>query len=169
MILAPLTINQGRSKVIDFSKPFKYQGLTILIKRVSIGHASYLIFVPYFYLWWAQINGSHNKRWTGLMGELKEGKADMIVAPLTINQERSAVIDFSKPFKYQGLTILIKKVSPEWTSLLQIKHSYRVVKLKTDRVNQSKKKKNRRKKRYYHFILTLHFYKLPFQFWNTLF
>ncbi|XP_072025944.1 glutamate receptor ionotropic, NMDA 1-like [Amphiura filiformis] len=61
-------------------------------------------------------NSSHNKRWTGLIGELKEGRADMIVAPLTINKERTGVIDFSKPFKYQGLTILIKK--PITTSYL---------------------------------------------------
>ena len=34
----------------------------------------------------------------------------MIVAPLTINPERAQVIEFSKPFKYQGITILEKKV-----------------------------------------------------------
>lgn len=46
-----------------------------------------------------------------MIGELVEtDKADLIVAPLTINPERAAAIDFSKPFKYQGLTILVKKV-----------------------------------------------------------
>lgn len=35
----------------------------------------------------------------------------MIVAPLTINNERAQYIEFSKPFKYQGLTILVKKVN----------------------------------------------------------
>lgn len=44
------------------------------------------------------------------MGELLGGLADMIVAPLTINNERAQYIEFSKPFKYQGLTILVKKV-----------------------------------------------------------
>ena len=39
-----------------------------------------------------------------------DGNADLIVAPLTINPERAEHIDFSKPFKYQGLTILVKKV-----------------------------------------------------------
>lgn len=38
-------------------------------------------------------------------------RADMIVAPLTINPERAEFIEFSKPFKYQGITILEKKVS----------------------------------------------------------
>jgi len=45
-----------------------------------------------------------------MIGELVGGKADMIVAPLTISPERAEHIDFSKPFKYQGLTILVKKV-----------------------------------------------------------
>ena len=38
-------------------------------------------------------------------------KADLIVAPLTINPERAQVMEFSKPFKYQGITILQKRVS----------------------------------------------------------
>lgn len=51
------------------------------------------------------------KEWTGLIGELVNERADMIVAPLTINPERAEFIDFSKPFKYQGITILEKKPS----------------------------------------------------------
>lgn len=49
-----------------------------------------------------------------MMGELLSGQADMIVAPLTINNERAQYIEFSKPFKYQGLTILVKKVRAGW-------------------------------------------------------
>lgn len=45
-----------------------------------------------------------------MIGELINDQSDMIVAPLTISPERAEVIDFSKPFKYQGLTILVKKV-----------------------------------------------------------
>jgi ionotropic glutamate receptor NMDA 1 len=50
------------------------------------------------------------KEWTGLIGELVNQQAEMIVAPLTINPERAEFIEFSKPFKYQGITILEKKV-----------------------------------------------------------
>lgn len=57
-----------------------------------------------------QKNGTGKKEWNGLIGELVYDRADMIVAPLTINPERAQVIDFSKPFKYQGITILEKKV-----------------------------------------------------------
>lgn len=58
-----------------------------------------------------QVNNSNKKEWNGMMGELLSGQADMIVAPLTINNERAQYIEFSKPFKYQGLTILVKKVA----------------------------------------------------------
>lgn len=52
-----------------------------------------------------------------MMGELLGGLADMIVAPLTINNERAQYIEFSKPFKYQGLTILVKKVRVAFSAL----------------------------------------------------
>jgi hypothetical protein len=42
----------------------------------------------------------------------------MIVAPLTINPERAEFIEFSKPFKYQGITILEKKVKIYLLSLI---------------------------------------------------
>lgn len=54
---------------------------------------------------------SVKKEWTGLIGELVNERADLIVAPLTINPERAEFIEFSKPFKYQGITILEKKPS----------------------------------------------------------
>ncbi|KAM7364715.1 glutamate ionotropic receptor NMDA type subunit 1 isoform 3-T3 [Cochliomyia hominivorax] len=57
------------------------------------------------------LSSSTKKEWTGLIGELVNERADMIVAPLTINPERAEYIEFSKPFKYQGITILEKKPS----------------------------------------------------------
>ena len=56
-------------------------------------------------------NMTGKQEWTGLIGELVKEKADLIVAPLTINPERAQVMEFSKPFKYQGITILQKRVS----------------------------------------------------------
>merc|ERR1719192_3111697 len=54
-------------------------------------------------------NITGKQEWTGLIGELVTGRADLIVAPLTINPERAQVMEFSKPFKYQGITILQKR------------------------------------------------------------
>ncbi|CAF0713911.1 unnamed protein product [Brachionus calyciflorus] len=50
-----------------------------------------------------------NKQWNGLMGELVSERADLILAPFTINPERAQYVDFTKPFKYQGITILVKR------------------------------------------------------------
>eukprot|EP00090_Calanus_glacialis_P018797 TRINITY_DN29121_c0_g1_i1.p1 TRINITY_DN29121_c0_g1~~TRINITY_DN29121_c0_g1_i1.p1 ORF type:complete len:1142 (-),score=246.94 TRINITY_DN29121_c0_g1_i1:120-3545(-) len=54
-------------------------------------------------------NDTGKQEWTGLIGELVGERADLIVAPLTINPERAQVMEFSKPFKYQGITILQKR------------------------------------------------------------
>ena len=55
-------------------------------------------------------NRTEKQEWNGLIGELVKEHADMIVAPLTINPQRAQVMEFSKPFKYQGITILQKRV-----------------------------------------------------------
>lgn len=44
-------------------------------------------------------------------GATAEDKMDMIVAPLTITPDRALYIDFTKPYKYNGITILVKRVS----------------------------------------------------------
>jgi ionotropic glutamate receptor NMDA 1 len=46
-----------------------------------------------------------------MIGELLNFQADMIIAPLTISPERAEDIEFTKPFKYQGITILVRKVN----------------------------------------------------------
>merc|ERR1711892_1540954 len=51
-------------------------------------------------------------RWTGMIGELIEGTADMAIADLTITEARDKVIDFSVPFMKGGITILYKKPPP---------------------------------------------------------
>ncbi|XP_063869966.1 glutamate [NMDA] receptor subunit 1-like isoform X2 [Scylla paramamosain] len=66
------------------------------------------------------------KEWTGLIGQLvnQTHGADMIVAPLTINPERAQVIEFSKPFKYQGITILERK-QPRYSTLVSFLQPFR--------------------------------------------
>ena len=54
------------------------------------------------------------QEWTGLIGEIVGERADLIVAPLTINPERAQVMEFSKPFKYLGITILQKRVRTDY-------------------------------------------------------
>ena len=66
-------------------------------------------------------NRTEKQEWNGLIGELVKERADLIVAPLTINPERAQVMEFSKPFKYQGITILQKRVS----HILRTKNDHR--------------------------------------------
>ncbi|VDP90901.1 unnamed protein product [Echinostoma caproni] len=53
-------------------------------------------------------NDTH--QWTGIVGEILSGMADLAVAPVSITPERAARVEFSKPFKYLGITILVKRV-----------------------------------------------------------
>ncbi|XP_067675457.1 glutamate receptor ionotropic, kainate 2-like isoform X1 [Haliotis asinina] len=51
---------------------------------------------------------NEKKKWNGMVGELIARRADLAVAPLTINYVREQVIDFTKPFLNLGITILFK-------------------------------------------------------------
>lgn len=46
-------------------------------------------------------------RWTGLVGDLLSGMADMAVTSFSINSARSRVIDFTSPFYSTSLGILV--------------------------------------------------------------
>ncbi|XP_074598928.1 glutamate [NMDA] receptor subunit 1-like isoform X2 [Brevipalpus obovatus] len=81
--------------------------LVKLSEEMGFVYDLYIVFDRRFGIFDHQ-NGT--KRWSGLVGELVHKKADMVVAPLTINPERAKVIDFSKPFKYQGITMLQMKM-----------------------------------------------------------
>ncbi|VDO12206.1 unnamed protein product [Rodentolepis nana] len=54
---------------------------------------------------------NETKVWSGIVGELTTGLADLSVAPMTITPERVTILEFTKPFKYLGMTILVKRVS----------------------------------------------------------
>uniref|UniRef100_A0A671P3T7 Glutamate receptor n=1 Tax=Sinocyclocheilus anshuiensis TaxID=1608454 RepID=A0A671P3T7_9TELE len=47
-------------------------------------------------------------RWTGLVGDLLSGRADMAVTSFSINSARSRVIDFTSPFFSTSLGILVR-------------------------------------------------------------
>ncbi|CAF3366348.1 unnamed protein product [Rotaria sp. Silwood1] len=60
--------------------------------------------------------GSKNKStgiWDGMIGEVIYRKADMAIAPLTISQIRTEVVDFSTPFMNLGISIMISKPDAE--------------------------------------------------------
>lgn len=47
--------------------------------------------------------------WTGLIGEIVKGTADIAAASLTVTAERAKVIDVSHPFMESGLSIVLKR------------------------------------------------------------
>ncbi|XP_061893119.1 glutamate receptor ionotropic, NMDA 2B-like [Entelurus aequoreus] len=58
-------------------------------------------------------NGKHGKKingtWNGMVGEVVVKKAHMAVGSLTINEERSEVIDFSVPFIETGISVMVSR------------------------------------------------------------
>ena len=58
--------------------------------------------------------------WSGMIGKVVNGSnaIAMIASPLTLTPERSDVITFTKPFMYQGITILVKQVSKLHSSFI---------------------------------------------------
>ncbi|CAL8116108.1 unnamed protein product [Orchesella dallaii] len=48
------------------------------------------------------------KEWNGIVRELIDGKVDLAVGSMTINSAREKVIDFTKPFRNLGISILFK-------------------------------------------------------------
>ncbi|CDI97847.1 glutamate receptor ionotrophic AMPA 3 [Echinococcus multilocularis] len=47
--------------------------------------------------------------WNGLIGEILNNTADLVMAPLTVNYLRAQVVEFSEPFLAFGLSLIIKK------------------------------------------------------------
>ena len=45
-----------------------------------------------------------------MIGEVVNDKADLILAPITITPDRVNYVEFTIPFKYQGITILVNRV-----------------------------------------------------------
>ncbi|KAE8284000.1 Glutamate receptor ionotropic, NMDA 2C [Larimichthys crocea] len=58
-------------------------------------------------------NGKHGKlvrgTWNGMIGEVVYRRADMAIGSLTINEERSEIIDFSVPFVETGISVMVAR------------------------------------------------------------
>ncbi|XP_061165181.1 glutamate receptor ionotropic, kainate 3-like [Saccostrea echinata] len=49
-----------------------------------------------------------NGQWNGMVGEVLAGNATMVVASLSVNAQREAAIDFTKPFMTRYVTVIMK-------------------------------------------------------------
>ncbi|XP_028404580.1 glutamate receptor ionotropic, NMDA 1-like [Dendronephthya gigantea] len=60
-------------------------------------------------------------QWSGLIGEVSRGEADMAVSDLTINEQRSKVVDFTHPYMDAGMAVMVKVSRREknnWTGFM---------------------------------------------------
>ncbi|XP_067942670.1 glutamate receptor ionotropic, kainate 2-like [Watersipora subatra] len=61
---------------------------------------------------------NNTKEWDGMVREILDKRAELSVAPLTINYDREQAIDFTKPFMTFGISILYIKPQVEPPQLL---------------------------------------------------
>jgi len=47
--------------------------------------------------------------WNGMIGEVKDGKADVAAAPITVSDNRKNVVDFTKPFMTFSTVFVVRK------------------------------------------------------------
>ncbi|XP_004709213.1 glutamate receptor ionotropic, NMDA 2C [Echinops telfairi] len=83
-------------------KGFCIDTLKQLAKVVKFSYDLYLV-----------TNGKHGKRvrgvWNGMIGEVYYKRADMAIGSLTINEERSEIVDFSVPFVETGISVMVAR------------------------------------------------------------
>nr|XP_033791111.1 glutamate receptor ionotropic, NMDA 2B isoform X1 [Geotrypetes seraphini]XP_033791112.1 glutamate receptor ionotropic, NMDA 2B isoform X1 [Geotrypetes seraphini]XP_033791113.1 glutamate receptor ionotropic, NMDA 2B isoform X1 [Geotrypetes seraphini] len=69
--------------------------------------------VKFTYNLYLVTNGKHGKKingtWNGMIGEVVTKRAYMAVGSLTINEERSEVVDFSVPFIETGISVMVSR------------------------------------------------------------
>ena len=58
-------------------------------------------------------SGNDTGSWIGMVADVKNQIADMAVADLTINAERSTVVDFTYPFWFEPTGIAAKVERPD--------------------------------------------------------
>ncbi|XP_051851117.1 glutamate receptor ionotropic, NMDA 2C isoform X2 [Antechinus flavipes] len=83
-------------------KGFCIDILKKLAKGVKFSYDLYLV-----------TNGKHGKKvrgiWNGMIGEVYYKRADMAIGSLTINEERSEIVDFSVPFVETGISVMVAR------------------------------------------------------------
>uniref|UniRef100_A0A3B4ACU3 Glutamate receptor n=1 Tax=Periophthalmus magnuspinnatus TaxID=409849 RepID=A0A3B4ACU3_9GOBI len=95
-------IHEGVAPLKQCCKGFCIDILKRLAKIVGFTYDLYLV-----------TNGKHGKKidgvWNGMIGEVVYKRADMAIGSLTINEERSEVVDFSVPFVETGISVMVSR------------------------------------------------------------
>ncbi|CAL8396369.1 unnamed protein product [Gadus morhua 'NCC'] len=95
-------VMEGAGPMKHCCKGFCIDVLKRLAKIVGFSYDLYLV-----------TNGRHGKNidgeWNGMVGEVVSGRADMAIGSLTINEERSEVVEFSVPFVETGISVMVSR------------------------------------------------------------
>ncbi|XP_061912636.1 glutamate receptor ionotropic, NMDA 2D isoform X1 [Entelurus aequoreus] len=105
----PCRMPLNSSVPVDSSAPMKHccKGFCIdVLKRLAK-------IVGFTYDLYLVTNGRHGKNidgeWNGMVGEVVSNRADMAIGSLTINEERSEVVEFSVPFVETGISVMVSR------------------------------------------------------------
>ncbi|XP_037650007.1 glutamate receptor ionotropic, NMDA 2D isoform X1 [Sebastes umbrosus] len=105
----PCRMPVNTSLVVDGTGPMKHccKGFCIdVLKRLAK-------IVGFTYDLYLVTNGRHGKNidgeWNGMVGEVVSNRADMAIGSLTINEERSEVVEFSVPFVETGISVMVSR------------------------------------------------------------
>nr|XP_057903653.1 glutamate receptor ionotropic, NMDA 2D isoform X2 [Doryrhamphus excisus] len=105
----PCRMPLNSSVVVDGGTPMKHccKGFCIdVLKRLAK-------IVGFTYDLYLVTNGRHGKNidgeWNGMVGEVVSNRADMAIGSLTINEERSEVVEFSVPFVETGISVMVSR------------------------------------------------------------
>ncbi|XP_022616714.1 glutamate receptor ionotropic, NMDA 2D-like [Seriola dumerili] len=105
----PCRMPVNSSLVVDGTGPMKHccKGFCIdVLKRLAK-------IVGFTYDLYLVTNGRHGKNidgeWNGMVGEVVSNRADMAIGSLTINEERSEVVEFSVPFVETGISVMVSR------------------------------------------------------------
>lgn len=112
----PFVMNAKSSKKLEGND--RYEGFVVdmmmeISKILNIGFEINLVKDGAY---GAMFNVSSNE-WSGMIGEVLRGEADIAVADLTINSYREQAVDFTYPFMSTGISIIYKKPITKETSL----------------------------------------------------
>ncbi|KAM6974305.1 LOW QUALITY PROTEIN: uncharacterized protein LKV04_015943 [Tautogolabrus adspersus] len=105
----PCRMPVNSSLVVEGTGPMKHccKGFCIdVLKRLAK-------IVGFTYDLYLVTNGRHGKNidgeWNGMVGEVVSNRADMAIGSLTINEERSEVVEFSVPFVETGISVMVSR------------------------------------------------------------
>ncbi|KAG8446330.1 hypothetical protein GDO86_013966 [Hymenochirus boettgeri] len=97
-----LTLSSGEPYSKLCCKGFCIDILKKLARTVKFSYDLYLV-----------TNGKHGKLvrgvWNGMIGEVYYKRAHLAIGSLTINEERSEIVDFSVPFVETGISVLVSR------------------------------------------------------------